>query len=100
MKKPPYISHYLVLRDLLNGVDVRQYSDSVHYLTSRIENIKNDLVKQGLEFDEAAIAKSKYSHYKPYILIRTEENLKRAEKLLKRYGTANVLRFFDEVQEG
>jgi len=47
----------------------------------------------------SAIAKSKYSHYKPYVLIRTEENLKRAEKLLKQYGTMNVLRFLDEVQE-
>ena len=99
MKKPPFISHYLVLRDLIQGIDVRQYSDSIHYLTSRIENIKNDLVKQGLEFDETAIAKSKYSHYKPYVLIRTEENMKRAEKLLKRYGTMNILRFLDEVQE-
>ena len=32
LKKPPYTSRYLVLRDLIAGVDVRQYSDVVHYL--------------------------------------------------------------------
>ncbi len=99
MKKPPYTSHYLVLNDLIKGIDVRQHSDSVFYLCGRIENIKNDLVKEGLRFDEEAIAYSKYSHYKPYILKTNKENIKHAEELLKRYATPQVLAFLDESQK-
>lgn len=99
MSKPHFTSHYLVLNDLIRGVDVRQHSDSVVYLCSRIENIKNDLVKQGLHFDEDAVAYSRYSHYKPYILQNDSENMKRAEELLKQYATTKVLAFLDEVQE-
>ena len=99
MSKPPYASHYLVLKDLIQGVDVRQHSDSIVYLCSRIENIKNDLIKQGLRFDEEAVAYSKYSYYKPYVLINDEANMKLANTLLERYGTEKVLRFLDEVQE-
>ena len=40
IKKPPFLSHYLVLRDLIDGVDVRSKNDSIFYFTSRIENIK------------------------------------------------------------
>ena len=98
-KKPPYTSHYLVLKDLIIGIDVRKYSDSLVYLCSRIENIKNDLVKEGLRFDEEAIAKSTYSYYKPYVLINDEPNMKLAKALLIKYGTPKVLRFLDEVQE-
>jgi hypothetical protein len=102
MKKPPFVSHYLVLRDLLDGVDVRSRNDSIHYLTSRIENIKMDLVNRGILFDEEAVVKTKYSHYKPYRLIQTDQNIKRAEKLLKTFATEKVKQFLslaeDEVQ--
>ena len=93
MKKPPYISHYLVLNDLLNGVDVRQYSDTIVYLTSRIENIKCDLVKNGISFIEDITKESRYAHYKPYVLQQTADNLNRAEELLKRYKTDEIIEF-------
>lgn len=95
MKKPPFISHYLVLNDLIEGVNVREYSDNIVYMTARIENIKNDLVNQGLKFDENAKAKSRYSTYKPYVLIRSEENIRRAKELLERYRTPKVKAFLD-----
>lgn len=97
MKKPNYISHYLVLKDLIDNVDVRKHSDSVVYLTSRIENIKRNLVKQGLRFDEKAIAYSKYSHYKPYVLEVDCGNIEQAKELLKVYATSKVLAFLDEA---
>lgn len=97
MNKPHFISHYLVLRDLIKGVDVRQFSDSVYYLCARIENVKNDLVKQGLQFDDEAIAQSKYSFYKPYVLIQNKSNMERAKALLKKYGSNKVLRFLNEM---
>ena len=96
MRKPPYVSHYLVLSDLLNNVDVRQYSDRIVYLTSRIENIKTALKKDGLEFIEDASKDSRYSHYKPYILEPTVNNLNNAKKLLKRYATDGVLSFLED----
>ena len=95
MKKPAFLSHYLVLRDLIDSVDVRQYSDSVHYLTARIENVKHDLVKAGLRFDEMARAESRYANYKPYILERDAANMALADQLLKHYGTDEVLRFLE-----
>ena len=95
MKKPKFVSHYLVLKDLLNYVDVREKSDIIFYLTARIENIKMDLVKQGLEFVEDATKESTYSHYKPYILVSTTDNLNRAKKLLESYTTDDVLSFLE-----
>jgi len=95
LKKPPFTSHYLVLKDLIVGVDVRQHSDVVHYLTSRIENIKNDFVNQGLLFDEDAKEKSRYSYYKPYLLIQSRDNLDLAEQILTRYGTDKVIEFLE-----
>ncbi len=97
MRKPAFVSHYLVLKDLLNEVDVRRFSDSVVYLTSRIENVKNDLKNRGLAFIENAKAESKHSHYKPYIIERDEDNIKRANELLRYFGTEKVLRFLDEA---
>jgi len=95
MKKPPYIAHYLVLRDLINNVDVRKYNDTIVYLTSRIENIKMDLVKKGILFIEDITKQSKYSLYKPYILKPTLQNIKNAKKLLNDYGTKEVLEFLN-----
>ena len=96
MKKPKHISHYLVLKDLLDGVDVRQYSDTITYLTSRIENIKMDLVKSGIEFIEDVSRESRYSHYKPYILHPTTENLNKAKEILKNYASDEVLSFLEQ----
>ncbi len=98
-KKPAYISHYLVLRDLIEGVDVRQYSDSVRYLTSRIENIKNDLVKRGLRFDDDAVAYSTYSHYKPYVLVQDSENIELAKTILESFKTEKVMQFLKDASQ-
>jgi len=94
MKKPRFISHYLVLRDLLQGIDVRRFSDTVVYLTSRIENIKHDLVKRGLEFEDE-IRETSYSHYKPYRLKQTEANIALATRLLDEYFTEKVGAFLE-----
>jgi len=96
IKKPPFVSHYLVLSDLLNNIDVRVKSDAVHYLTGRIENIKLDLKKQGIEFIEDVTKQSKFATYKPYILLPTSDNIDKAKKLLDRYATDEVLSFLEQ----
>jgi hypothetical protein len=95
MKKAPYVSHYLVLKDLINGIDVREKNDVIFYLTSRIENIKCDLVKNGIEFVEDISKETSYSHYKPYILKPTEKNILKAKKLLERFASKEVLNFLE-----
>lgn len=98
MKKPSYLSHYLILKDLIDGVDVRQHSDTVVYLTARIENIKVDLVKNGIEFIEDITRTSRYSTYKPYILYPSLENINKAKKLLEQYTTDDILKFLELKQ--
>lgn len=98
MKKPSYVSHYLVLNDLIKGIDVREKVDFIHYLTSRIENIKGELVKEGIEFQEDITKLTKYSYYKPYVLAQSKENLQRAEHLLNKYATDEVLEFLEIKQ--
>ena len=95
LKKPPYTSHYLVLKDLIAGKDVRMYSDVIFYLTSRIENIKGDLVKNGIEFIDDISKESTYSYYKPYILVPSEANIFKAKELLKRYASSDVIEFLE-----
>lgn len=95
MKKPYYVSHYLVLKDLINGIDVREKNDVIFYLTSRIENIKCDLVKNEIEFIEDISKETSYSHYKPYILKPTENNILKAKKLLERFASKEVLNFLE-----
>ncbi|WP_309499701.1 hypothetical protein [Sulfurovum sp.] len=97
--KPAFVSHYLVLRDLIDGVDVRQYSDSVVYLTSRIENIKNYLVKCGLRFDDDAVAYSRYSYYKPYVLMQDQENIELAKSILESFKTEKVMQFLPDASQ-
>lgn len=97
--KPPFVSHYLVLNDLLKNIDVRAKSDIIFYLTSRIENIKLDLVKQGIDFIDDVSRASSYSYYKPYILEPTEDNINRAKKLLESYATNDVISFLAYKQE-
>jgi len=99
MSKPPFISHYLVLDDLIKRVDVRKHSDNLVYLTSRIENVKNDLVKRGLKFDDDAVAYSAYSHYKPYILLQDSENIELAKTLLESFKTAKVMQFIENASQ-
>jgi hypothetical protein len=98
MKKPPYISHYLILTDLLKGEDVRAKSDVLFYLTSRIENVKYDLAKKGLEFEEEAVKKSEFSHYKPYLLKPTPQNIQRAKELRESYKNDDLLEFLEQKQ--
>ena len=98
IKKPPFISHYLVLRDLIDGIDVRSKNDSIFYFTSRIENIKLYLKEMGLQFDENAKAYSTFSDYKPYILMQNESNIKNAYSLLERLETKEILEFIEILE--
>ena len=93
MRKPHYISHFLVLKDLIAGIDVRAKSDTIFYLTSRIENIKCDLVKDGIDFIEDISKETRYSHYKPYFLVPSESNMLLAKKVLEKYETDEVVTF-------
>ncbi len=97
--KPKYISHYLVLKDLIDGVDVRKYSDNIVYLCSRIENIKNDLKNRGLHFDETAVSSSRYSHYKPYILMQDKNNIELAKTILEELKTDKIITFIESATE-
>jgi hypothetical protein len=99
MKKPKHISHYLVLRDLIKGIDVRERSDVLFYLTSRIENIKCDLNKQGIDFIEDITKETTFSHYKPYILTPSKNNIQKAEDLMQIYATDDVLNFLEETKK-
>ena len=99
IKKPPFISHYLVLRDLIDGVDVRSKNDSIFYFTSRIENIKLYLKEIGLQFDENAKAYSTFSDYKPYVLIQNELNIKRAYEILDRFESKEILEFIEILED-
>jgi hypothetical protein len=99
MKKPKGLSHYLVLKDLIRGVDVREKSDSIFYMTSRIENIKCDLNKQGLNFIEDIRKDTTFSNYKPYILTPSKNNIQKAEDLMQIYATDDVLKFLEETKK-
>lgn len=96
MKKPHYVSHYLVLNDLINGIDVREKNDVIFYLTSRIENIKSHLKKEGIEFIEDISKETSFSSYKPYLLIPSESNILKAKKLLEKYCTDEILNFLEQ----
>ncbi len=96
MKKPHYVSHYLVLKDLINGIDVREKNDVIFYLTSRIENIKSHLKKEGIEFIEDISKETSFSSYKPYLLIPSESNILKAKKLLEKYCTDEILNFLEQ----
>lgn len=93
MKKPHFISQYLVLKDLIHKIDVRRFNDSIVYLVSRIENIKLWLKSRGIDFVEDAKNSSRFANYKPYILVDSSENMKRAEELLEELETPQILAF-------
>lgn len=99
MKKPPYITHYLFLRDLIALDEVCSLEDKKIYLTSRLSNTKLDLKERGLEFvEDIEYNNSKYATYKPYKLLQTKENLERAKKVLASYETPKVLEFVAYLQ--
>ena len=98
IKKPPFVSHYLVLRDLIDGIDPRSKNDNIFYFTSRIENIKLYLKEMGLQFDENAKAYSTFSDYKPYVLIQNELNIKRAYEILDRFESKEILEFIEILE--
>ena len=99
IKKPPFVSHYLVLRDLIDGIDPRSKNDNIFYFTSRIENIKLYLKEIGLQFDENAKAYSTFSDYKPYVLIQNELNIKRAYEILDRFESKEILEFIEILED-
>ena len=101
MKKPPYISHYLVLLDLINGINVKEKVDSIYYLCSRIENIKSDLKKEGIEFLEDEYKETVYSRYKLYVLAPNKKNIDKAKNLLEQYSTNEITNFLrnDELKK-
>ena len=98
IKKPPFLSHYLVLRDLIDGIDPRSKNDNIFYFTSRVENIKLYLKEIGLQFDENAKAYSTFSDYKPYVLIQNELNIKRAYEILDRFESKEILEFIEILE--
>ena len=99
IKKPPFLSHYLVLRDLIDGIDPRSKNDNIFYFTSRVENIKLYLKEIGLQFDENAKAYSTFSDYKPYVLIQNELNIKRAYEILDRFESKEILEFIEILED-
>lgn len=84
MKKPKHLSHYLIITALINDEPVSTADSQVFY-TSRIENIITEFRDAGVLFQEDAKATSKYSWYKPYILVQTDENLLNAIALQNQY---------------
>jgi hypothetical protein len=84
MRKPAHLSHYLIITSLINEEPVSTKDSQVFY-TSRIENIITEFRDAGILFQEDAKATSKYSWYKPYILVQSDENLLNAIALQNRY---------------
>jgi len=84
MKKPIHLSHYLIITSLINEEPVSTKDSQVFY-TARIENIITEFRDAGILFQEDAKATSKYSWYKPYILVQSDENLLNAIALQNRY---------------
>jgi hypothetical protein len=84
MRKPKHISHYLIITSLINEEPVST-KDSQMFYTARIENIITEFRDAGILFQEDAKAISKYSWYKPYLLVQTDENLLNAIALQNQY---------------
>lgn len=84
MRKPVHLSHYLIITSLINEEPVSTKDSQVFY-TSRIENIITEFRDAGILFQEDAKATSKYSWYKPYKLVQTDENLLNAIALQNSY---------------
>lgn len=84
MRKPIHLSHYLIITALINDEPVSTADSQVFY-TSRIENIITEFRDAGILFQEDAKATSKYSWYKPYILVQSDENLLNAIALQNQY---------------
>lgn len=94
MKKPAFLSHFLVLQDLINGMDVKASLERERYYTSRLANIIMNLRDDGILFEEDAKETTLYSWYKPYRMIKNEANIQRAKDVLKRYSSDAVESFY------
>jgi hypothetical protein len=79
MRKPKHISHYLIITSLINEEPVST-KDSQMFYTARIENIITEFRDAGILFQEDAKAISKYSWYKPYLLVQTDMRTKYKSK--------------------
>jgi len=53
-------------------------------------------VKSGIVFIEDVSRESRYSHYKPYILQPTRDNLNKAKELLESFASDEVLSFLEQ----
>jgi hypothetical protein len=84
MKKPKHLSHYLIITALINDEPVST-ADSQMFYTARIENIITEFRDTGILFQEDAKATSKFSWYKPYKLVQTDQNLLNAIALQNSY---------------
>lgn len=84
MRKPTHLSHYLIVTALINGERVTT-ADSQAFYTSRIENIISEFRSEGISFQEDVKENSRFSWYKPYVLVQTKENFERAKELQDRY---------------
>jgi ABC-type uncharacterized transport system ATPase subunit len=85
MRKLPYISHFLTMDALVKGEEVNGKNGYDKFMCSRISNVISDFRKDGVLIDESATEKSAYSHYKPYRLIQTKENIAKAEEVRDKY---------------
>jgi UDP:flavonoid glycosyltransferase YjiC (YdhE family) len=85
MKKPPFISHFLVIEDLKHRVDIST-TDGAVYFCRRLENIFSEFRKEGVIFNEHNYTSSKFSNYKIYQIIYTPDNLNRLLELQKQYA--------------
>lgn len=84
MKKPKHLSHYLIITALINDEPVST-ADSQMFYTARIENIITEFRDAGILFIEDTKATSKFSWYKAYKLVQTDENLLNAIALQNSY---------------
>lgn len=85
MSKLPYESHYLAITALIEGRPLNGKNGYDEFRCSRMSNIISDFRRDGLLIDEKAIARSSYSHFKPYRLIQSADNLQRAKEIQEKY---------------
>jgi hypothetical protein len=86
MSKLPYESHYLAITALVEGRPLNGRNGYDEFKCARMSNIISDFRHiDGLLIDEKAIARSSYSHFKPYRLIQSLENLQRAKEIQEKY---------------
>ncbi len=97
MKKPPFLSHLLIGKALLEKRPVSTSLGVDHFFVRRIENIISEYRKEGVLFDEQATEESRYSWYKPYRIIDTPENVERLKNLVD-YFRSKVDSFIEKSE--